>query len=137
MLLAGEVGDDASAAVVLFEPHPGEHLAADGFVADPEDESAELLGLDDVGEREEISTDAFDVHARSIKRSGRCSSRVRLTLLFEFACRSGLLVGVFYCGGLFARFWLATAFLAWGFAWDWLEAGPAAGGSLCVGRLSA
>ena len=97
MFLSGEEGDDAGAAVVLFEPHPGEHLAADGFVADPEDKSAELLGLDDVGEREEVRADAFDVHARSIKRSDGCPSRIRLALLFEFAGGSGLLVGAFYC----------------------------------------
>jgi hypothetical protein len=64
---AGEVGDDAGAAV-LFELHHGEHLAADGLIADPEDQSAELLGLDDVGEAEEIGLEALNVHARSIRR---------------------------------------------------------------------
>ncbi len=65
---AGEVGDDAGGAALVFELHHGEHLAADGFVADPEDEAAELLGLDDVGEAEEIGLEALDVHGRSIER---------------------------------------------------------------------
>jgi hypothetical protein len=63
-----EVGDDAGGSALLFEPDHGEHLAADGLVANPEDEAAPLFGLDDVGEGEEISAEAFDVHARSIER---------------------------------------------------------------------
>jgi hypothetical protein len=59
---AGGVGDDAGRRAVLLEPDPGEHLAADGFVADPEDESAELLSFDGVGEGEKEGADAFDVH---------------------------------------------------------------------------
>lgn len=39
-------GDDASAALVLFETHPSEHFAADGFVAYPEDEAAKLHGFE-------------------------------------------------------------------------------------------
>lgn len=63
----GGVGEDAGADVVAFQPGPGEHLAADGFVAHPEDETAELLGFDDVRESEEIGADAFDVHPVSIR----------------------------------------------------------------------
>jgi hypothetical protein len=54
-------GDDARAAVVLFETHPGEHLSADGFVAHPEDEAAELHGFEHVRKGEEIGASAFDV----------------------------------------------------------------------------
>jgi len=65
---ACEVGDDAGGAALVFQLHHGEHLAADGLVADPEDEAAELFGLDDVGEAEEIGLEALNVHARSIER---------------------------------------------------------------------
>jgi hypothetical protein len=64
---AGHVGDNARAAFVLFEPHPGEHLAADGFVAYPEDEAAELYRLHGMREGEEIGADAFDVDAISLR----------------------------------------------------------------------
>ncbi len=65
MLLASRVGDDASAAVVLLEPHPGEHLAADGLVSDPEDKTAELRGFEHVREAEEIRAYAVEVYAVS------------------------------------------------------------------------
>jgi hypothetical protein len=57
----GGEGDDAGAALVLFEAHPGEHLSADGFVAYPEDEAAELHGFEDVRKGQEIGASAFDV----------------------------------------------------------------------------
>ena len=58
---AGDVGDDAGTAFVLFESHPGEHLAADGLVAYPEDQTAELYCLHGVREGVEIGADAFGV----------------------------------------------------------------------------
>ena len=58
----GGVGEDARFVVRLFELDPGEHFAADGFVADPEDEAAELLGLEDVWEGVEIGANLVDVH---------------------------------------------------------------------------
>jgi hypothetical protein len=58
---AGGEGDDAGAALVLFEAHPGEHFAADRFVAYPEDEAAELHGFEYVRKGEEIGASAFDV----------------------------------------------------------------------------
>ena len=49
---AGAVGDDSLAFAV--EVDEGEHFAADGFVADPEDEvGAPLHGLDGVGQGED------------------------------------------------------------------------------------
>ncbi len=73
----GGVGDDAQPAVVLLEFDHGEHLAAEGFVADPEDKPAELLGFDHVRKREEEGADAFDVHGEKyrgvLKSSASCS----------------------------------------------------------------
>ena len=65
---ACDVGDNARAAFVLFKSHPGEHLSADGFVAYPEDEAAELYRLHGVREGEEIGADAFGVQCRSFPR---------------------------------------------------------------------
>lgn len=60
---ASDVGDDAGVVVGLFELDPGEHLSADGLVANPEDEAAKLGCLHDVREGEEIGADAFNVDA--------------------------------------------------------------------------
>jgi hypothetical protein len=68
-LRAGGVGDDRGCFVSLargiaVQVDEGEHLAADGLVADPEDEvGSPLHGLDGVRETEEIGSDAFGVHA--------------------------------------------------------------------------
>jgi hypothetical protein len=62
-LWASDVGDDAGLVAGLFEPDPGKHLAADVFVAYPEDEAAELYSLHDMREGKEIGADAFGVHA--------------------------------------------------------------------------
>lgn len=53
---AGGEGDDGASTSdgVLVEAEDGEHLAADGFVSDPEDEAGSPLeGFGDVGEGEE------------------------------------------------------------------------------------
>jgi hypothetical protein len=61
-----EVGAGEAGAGIVEVDH-GEHLAADGFVADPEDEViAPLAGLDGVGEGEEEGAEAFGVHEGSI-----------------------------------------------------------------------
>jgi hypothetical protein len=61
---AGGVGDHRLAVGV--EVDEGEHLAADGLVADPEDEvGSPLHGFDGVREGEEIGSDSFGVHAWS------------------------------------------------------------------------
>jgi hypothetical protein len=53
----------------LVEIDKGEHLAADGFVAGPEDEVvAPLHGFGDVREGEEIGAEAVGIHGRSIVR---------------------------------------------------------------------
>ena len=53
------------------EADEGEHLAADGFVADPEHEIfAELDGLDDVGELVEEGAGALYVHWVRVLRNG-------------------------------------------------------------------
>jgi Protein of unknown function (DUF3738) len=58
---AGRVGDDAGA--VCVEVDEGEHLSADGFVADPEDEvGAPLHGFDSVRKLEEEGAEALGVH---------------------------------------------------------------------------
>ncbi len=62
---AGDEGDEGTVVAVEIDEH--EHLSADGFITDPEDEIvAPLPGLDGVGEGEEEGADAFDVHAGSI-----------------------------------------------------------------------
>ena len=64
----GVVDDSAAVRRILrrarlVEVDEGEHLAANGFIADPEDEvRAPLHGLGHVGEGEEIGAEAFDVH---------------------------------------------------------------------------
>src|SRR6185437_10810572 len=60
------VGDDALARAVLLQLDPGKHFAANGFVANPIDEAAELRGFDDVRKAKKEGADAFDVHAESI-----------------------------------------------------------------------
>lgn len=61
----GEKRADGLAGVeVRIEGDYGEHLAADGFVADPKDEIvAELDGFDDMRKRAEERTGGRDVHA--------------------------------------------------------------------------
>jgi hypothetical protein len=65
---AGGVGDDrawfgALGTVVAVQVDQGEHLAADGLVADPEDEvGAPLHGVHHMREGEEKSSNAFGVH---------------------------------------------------------------------------
>ncbi len=66
---AGEAGTG------VVEVDEGEHFAADGFVADPEDKVvAPLASFDGVGEGEEEGAEAFGVHARYWYRvlGGRC-----------------------------------------------------------------
>jgi hypothetical protein len=69
---AGGVGEDAvGEAGAGIEVDQGEHLAADGFVADPVDEVvAPLAGLDDVRELEEKGAEAFGVHGNEYRRGG-------------------------------------------------------------------
>jgi len=63
------VRDDCPAVAVEIDK--GEHLAADGLIADPEDKvGAPLHGFDDVGEGEEEGADAFGVHVGSIDVDG-------------------------------------------------------------------
>ena len=58
-------GDRGGAGFVEVED--GEHLAADGFVAGPEDEGgAPLHGFDGVREGEEIGADALGVHKNKV-----------------------------------------------------------------------
>ncbi len=60
---AGGEGDDGAA--VAIEVEEGEHFAADGLIAGPEDEVvAPLGGFDDVREMEEEGAGSFGVHAR-------------------------------------------------------------------------
>jgi hypothetical protein len=55
----------------LVEVDEGEHFAADGFVADPEDEvGAPLHGFGYVGEGEEIGAEALGVHAWTVTGAG-------------------------------------------------------------------
>ena len=58
------VVDEAAALKAwIAEVDDGEHLAADGLVADPEDEVlSPLHGFSDVGEGEEIGAEAFGIH---------------------------------------------------------------------------
>jgi hypothetical protein len=57
----------AADAALGVEADEGEHLAADGFVAYPEDEVlAELYGLDDVGKLVKEGASALDVHGVSL-----------------------------------------------------------------------
>ena len=73
---AGGVGDDGAALAdgVFVEAEDGEHFAADGFVADPEDEAGTPLeGFGDVREGEEEGAEAVGVHGGSI----RCGLRGR------------------------------------------------------------
>jgi hypothetical protein len=129
---AGKVGDDTGGAGVLLQLDHGEHLAADGLVADPEDETSELLGFADVREGEEIGADAFGVHAGKYRASsGGFATRIGLALLFEFARCCCFLVGSFD-GRRFLRGPGFTASLfAWGFSGDGFEAGPTAGALVC------
>jgi hypothetical protein len=69
---AGGVGDDAGMVVRLFQLDPGEHLAANGFVANPEDQATELLSFDGVGKGEEEGANALDVHEESIEAFVEC-----------------------------------------------------------------
>jgi len=68
-LWTGGVGDDrpwfvSLVAVVTVQVDKGEHLAADGLVADPEDEvGSPLHGLDGMREGQDIGSNAFGVHA--------------------------------------------------------------------------
>ena len=67
-LNADREGDDGVLRAGGIEVDEGEHPAADGFVADPEDEVvAELHSLDDVRESEEEGSGALDVHAGSVE----------------------------------------------------------------------
>jgi len=79
----GGVGDDGLGFGVvgcLVEVDEGEHFAADGLVADPEDEvGSPLHGFDGVGKGEEKGADSFDIHAGSIATSWRVY-RLRLVL---------------------------------------------------------
>ena len=57
----------------LVEVDEGEHLSADGFVADPEDEvRAPLHRLHDMGEGEEIGAEARGVHGAEYRAKNRC-----------------------------------------------------------------
>lgn len=59
----GGGGEGEDAVFIGCEIEEGEHFAADGFVADPEDEVvAPLEGFDDVGEGEEEGAGGFGVH---------------------------------------------------------------------------
>jgi hypothetical protein len=63
----GGEGDDTVRAG--REVHEGEHLATDGFVADPEDEVvAPLEGFGDVREREQEGAGSLGVHAEEYRR---------------------------------------------------------------------
>jgi hypothetical protein len=58
----GEYGFGEAGAAGAVEVDEGEHLAPDGFIADPEDEVvAPLAGLDDVRKGEEVGADGFGV----------------------------------------------------------------------------
>jgi hypothetical protein len=60
-------GDDLTVTDVL-EVEKSEHLAADGLVADPEDEVvAPLHGLGYVGQRAKERADALDVHGNEYR----------------------------------------------------------------------
>lgn len=74
----GGEGDDG--ASVSIEVDEREHLSADGLVSYPKDEvGTPLHGLDDMGEGQEKSAEAFGVHA------GECSAAaVRESYFFRF-----------------------------------------------------
>ena len=51
----------------VVEVDEGEHFAADGFVAGPKDEvCTPLHGLDDVGDGQQISAEAFGIHGGKV-----------------------------------------------------------------------
>lgn len=59
----GGGGEGEDGAGVVVEVGEGEHFAAEGLVADPEDEVvAPLHGFFDVGEGEEIAAEEFGIH---------------------------------------------------------------------------
>ena len=58
----GEYGFGEAGATGIVEVDEGEHLAANGFIADPEDEVvAPLACLDDAWKGEEVGADGFGV----------------------------------------------------------------------------
>lgn len=78
-----------------------EHFAADGFVADPEDEVvAPLKGLGDVREGEQEGASALGVHAEEYRRELLTGCVRRFCLLyFGEACR--LRARLFLCTRFF------------------------------------
>ncbi len=101
------VGDHLWLTVGLFQPDPGEHLAADGFVADPEDKPAKLSTLDNMGQVEQKGANAFGVHGESIDAAYRSF----LSGVASFVCfRGSFLLFVIPEGNLrFARITKATS----------------------------
>lgn len=79
---AGGEGDDALGAAGEIDER--EHLAADGFVADPEDEVvAPLEGFGDVREREQEGAGELGVHGEEYRRAlltPRCQEGLALIL---------------------------------------------------------
>jgi hypothetical protein len=60
----------------LVEVDEGEHFAAEGFVADPEDEvGAPLHGFPGVRQGEEVGAEAFGVHGGRLRGRGRGGKR--------------------------------------------------------------
>ena len=65
----GEEADDVIGGSGVVQVDEGEHLSADGFVADPEDDVvAPLSGFDGVGEGEEEGAEAFGIHGVKVTR---------------------------------------------------------------------
>jgi len=77
-------GERDHAVDVGGEVDEREHLAADGFIADPEDEVvAPLEGFGDVREGEEKGADSLGVHAEEY-RAGLLTGGVRRVWLLYF-----------------------------------------------------
>ena len=107
-LPSGRVRDDCASfvllrALIFIEVDEGEHLAANGFVSDPEDEvGSPLHGLGDVREGEQEGAGALGVHGCSIRRAGverilteRCPDEQRM----RDAARCGTWLDLRGCGG--------------------------------------